>query len=246
MKETKKLYILALLMVIAIACSAFVEMMFYEYNDNYYKFAHLFTKFNWVCLIMGVFCLLAAIVHTISNINYRSKEKRERNMQTDASILPEGIIYRVDGVRGRQLEVYKDRCVLKVNVTAGSLITGNYSDGEKTIYYADCIGVQFKESGIQIGYLQLETATGLMNNRSDNFFNENSFTFDESVVTNEKMKEIANYIRERISEAKSKNNSTVIAQVSSADELKKYKELLDSGVITQEEFDAKKKQLLGL
>lgn len=33
---------------------------------------------------------------------------------------------------------------------------------------------------------------------------------------------------------------------SAADELKKFKELLDSGVITQEEFDAKKKQLLGL
>lgn len=33
---------------------------------------------------------------------------------------------------------------------------------------------------------------------------------------------------------------------SSADELRKYKELLDSGVITQEEFDAKKKQLLDL
>lgn len=31
-----------------------------------------------------------------------------------------------------------------------------------------------------------------------------------------------------------------------AEELKKYKELLDNGVITQEEFDAKKKQLLGL
>lgn len=33
---------------------------------------------------------------------------------------------------------------------------------------------------------------------------------------------------------------------SSADELKKFKELLDSGVISREEFDAKKKQLLGL
>ena len=33
---------------------------------------------------------------------------------------------------------------------------------------------------------------------------------------------------------------------SNADELKKYKDLLDSGVITQEEFDAKKKQLLRL
>ena len=37
-----------------------------------------------------------------------------------------------------------------------------------------------------------------------------------------------------------------VSSVSNADELKKYKELLDSGIITQEEFDAKKKQLLGL
>lgn len=36
-----------------------------------------------------------------------------------------------------------------------------------------------------------------------------------------------------------------IAQ-SNADEIKKYKDLFDSGVITQEEFDEKKKQLLGL
>lgn len=34
--------------------------------------------------------------------------------------------------------------------------------------------------------------------------------------------------------------------VSAADELKKYKELLDSGVISQEEFETKKKQLLGV
>ena len=30
------------------------------------------------------------------------------------------------------------------------------------------------------------------------------------------------------------------------EELKRYKDLLDSGILTQEEFDAKKKQLLGL
>ena len=39
---------------------------------------------------------------------------------------------------------------------------------------------------------------------------------------------------------------TVVQQASAADELKKFKELLDMGIITQEEFDAKKKQLLGL
>ena len=38
----------------------------------------------------------------------------------------------------------------------------------------------------------------------------------------------------------------VIQQASAADELKKFKELLDMGIITPEEFDAKKKQLLGL
>lgn len=46
---------------------------------------------------------------------------------------------------------------------------------------------------------------------------------------------------------KTQNTGTTIVQNSDeADKLKKYKELLDSGVITQEEFDAKKKQLLGL
>lgn len=34
--------------------------------------------------------------------------------------------------------------------------------------------------------------------------------------------------------------------INAVDELKKYKDLMDSGVITQEEFEAKKKQLLGL
>ena len=40
--------------------------------------------------------------------------------------------------------------------------------------------------------------------------------------------------------------TNAIPQASGADEIKKYKELLDMGIITQEEFDAKKKQLLGL
>ena len=38
----------------------------------------------------------------------------------------------------------------------------------------------------------------------------------------------------------------VVQQASAADELKKFKDLLDAGIISQEEFDAKKKQLLGL
>jgi len=40
--------------------------------------------------------------------------------------------------------------------------------------------------------------------------------------------------------------ANITQELSNADELKKFKDLLDNGVITQEEFDAKKKQLLGL
>ena len=59
-------------------------------------------------------------------------------------------------------------------------------------------------------------------------------------------KVISNLLIERQQE-KAKSVAAASAPKSdSADELKKFKELLDMGVITQEEFDAKKKQLLGL
>lgn len=47
-------------------------------------------------------------------------------------------------------------------------------------------------------------------------------------------------------EAMQQQNSTATSATSPIEEIKKYKELLDMGIITQEEFDTKKKQLLGL
>lgn len=49
--------------------------------------------------------------------------------------------------------------------------------------------------------------------------------------------------RQKVKESKDNSN---IQNSSNADELKKFKELLDNGTITQNEFDEKKKQLLGL
>lgn len=43
-----------------------------------------------------------------------------------------------------------------------------------------------------------------------------------------------------------KNAPAAKPQDNSAEELKKYKELLDAGAITQEEFETKKKQILHL
>ena len=63
---------------------------------------------------------------------------------------------------------------------------------------------------------------------------------------------IRNKALELIEQHRSRKNTTQkvvpqsVLQVGAADEVKKFKELLDLGVISQEEFDAKKKQLLGL
>lgn len=64
----------------------------------------------------------------------------------------------------------------------------------------------------------------------------------------ETVEKIRSSVLEVIENYRSKKNSAnlQVNQISAADEIKKFKELLDMGIITQEEFDAKKKQLLGL
>ena len=175
---------------------------------------------------------------TLEEIN-EEKIKEEEKRRKEA-----GVVYYVEGDRGRCLEVYEDKCIITVIPTIGSLITGNATDGQKTIYFKDVIGIQYKKSGITLGYLQLETASGSMNNKHSNFFNENSFTFGEN-TSNEVMMPIVEYIKERV-DAYKKNDFAGVKSFSAADELKKFKELLDMGIISQEEFDAKKKQLLCL
>lgn len=161
-------------------------------------------------------------------------------------IVQEKPAYDLVGSRGRYIKVYEDKCVIGVKAGLGSLVTGNATDGEKTIYYSDVLGVQFKKSGAMLGYLQLETASAIMNNRTDNLFNENSFTFEGHL--DNIMEEVQLFVKKKVDEAKRQKNAPVVVAgtLSNADELKKFKELLDMGIITQEEFDAKKKQLLGL
>lgn len=54
----------------------------------------------------------------------------------------------LEGVRGRGLVLYDTKCVFTTKVTTGSIITKNATDGDKTIFYCDIIGIQFKNSVI--------------------------------------------------------------------------------------------------
>jgi len=208
--------------------------------------------FLWVLfvLFLPIPALIVFLVLHFSDANKQEKEIHKEKPKKEAlgfqPTTEEGVCYAVKGVRGRFLRVYEDKCIITVKPGLGSLITHNVTDGEKTIYFVDCVGVQFKEAGVLIGYLQLETASALGNNRRDNFFAENSFTFDTTTISNEDMKTVVNFIKEKIDQLKKRQNNPTVSSISSADELKKYKDLFDAGVLTQEEFEQKKKELLHL
>lgn len=57
---------------------------------------------------------------------------------------------------------------------------------------------------------------------------------------------VKNNLHEQQMSIFSNSSSSHSSELSSADELRKFKHLLDDGIITQKEFDAKKKQLLGI
>lgn len=148
-------------------------------------------------------------------------------------------LYIVEYVAGI-LKVYEDRCTISAKKNALNFLVGKFTQGEKVFYYSDITSVQFKEPDMfSDGYIEFETAGSHGSGSGSGFLSENRFAFNKKQLGD--MLEVRKFIEDKV--RANKNGS---AQVTSADELKKYKDLLDSGVITQEEFDAKKKQLLGL
>lgn len=161
----------------------------------------------------------------------------------------DNLIYEIDGNMGQILKVYEDKFIITIKKGLKSIMFGNALNGDKQFYYKDITSVQFKNLGITSGYIQFEYAGSHSGN---NYTSENSFVFSASIGTakHKKMKEempkIYEYLQSKVDEAKKNNNNSIISTVSPAEELKKFKDLLDSGVISQEEFEAKKKQILGL
>lgn len=147
------------------------------------------------------------------------------------------------GVNG-QITVYEDRVIIERGGVLGFVSHG--LAGAKTIPMDSIMSIQFKEGGIITnGYIQFgilggrEALGGLSNATKD----ENTVIITRA--TNNEARRIKDYI-ESVILNRSKNQSGVVHQISQAEELTKFKELLNMGVITQEEFDAKKKQILGL
>ena len=114
--------------------------------------------------------------------------------------------------------------------------------GDKTIPYKGIVAVQLKKAGMTAGYIQLtlmggsEAKSGLFQSTTD----ENSINFHTWGNNNKKFEEAKRTIEERIS----KDNKP--SENSSLNDLEKLAALKEKGVVTEEEFQQKKKQILGL
>lgn len=143
-----------------------------------------------------------------------------------------------------QVFVYEDKVVIERKGIKAFLTQG--MKGGKSIPFASLTSIQFKPAGvITNGFIQFGVLgdVGCKGGVIAAGYDENTVFFQKK---NSKVAdEIRVFLEKKIAE-KANGINAVQQAPSSADELKKFKELLDMGVISREEFDAKKKQLLGL
>lgn len=195
-----------------------------------------------VLYLLFFWTIIPGIIGIIEGIGYLLKSDEDFNAMFSTSTVTENspFKYILNGVNGR-LTVYENKIELSHKGALGVLSHG--FSGDKTIPIKAIQTVQMKEGGALVnGYLQfgmfgaIDKQGGIDGAIND----ENAIVF--TAGNNKLAKEIKAFIEEKI--YNSSSNQPIVNNVSSADEILKLKQLLDSGVITQEEFDKKKSQLL--
>jgi hypothetical protein len=105
--------------------------------------------------------------------------------------------------------------------------------------------VQFRPAGLLSGYLQFSVLGG--NEARGGVFqaagDENTIMFTKKEQG--KAEQIKGLVEGKIRQSQVSKSAPVQMVKSAAEQIKEFKELLDMGAISQEEFDLKKSQLLG-
>ena len=144
----------------------------------------------------------------------------------------------VKGYNGT-LEVYRDKVRIKRKGFMAFLSVG--LSGDKEILISHITSIQVKKPGFTNGYIQFsfrggkESKGGLLAAGED----ENTILFTSKQETG--FLEAKEAIQRRLGQIAAGDSSS-----SGLDELEKLASLRDKGILTEEEFQAKKKQILGL
>lgn len=148
---------------------------------------------------------------------------------------------------------------LSLDLYTDKLVGKGGPNGDITYHFKNYMTVQWTPASIatqfaMIVFITHENASNYVSaNNLNNMVDTNKIPFCSGMFSykeaNNYVKDLFLQIKEAMDKYKEQENNVPenpASPISSADELMKYKALLDSGIITQEEFDCKKKQLLGL
>lgn len=150
----------------------------------------------------------------------------------------------VKGTTGIVL-LYPNKFTIKRKGLLSAVLYGGKGD---MTYRIDSIqGIIFKEATLRDGYFQpsLIAAAAASGGYGRAMYDENTVSFNRRQQPEfEKLRDI---IEERVYARQATEPSTIVQMPSSvADEIEKLAALRDKGILTTEEFEARKKQVLGI
>ena len=175
----------------------------------------------------------------------RAANDAKREFERDERLA--GILCSAQGRNG-QVHLFEDR-VLITRQGFWSAITYGYR-GDKEVLISEIISIGWKEPGFTAGYIHFEYIGGQAPVRTGVFAddsivnNENAVLFDKEHQRD--FEEFRKLLEEKRAELRKPQQVVATAAASPMEELKKLAELKEMGIVTEEEFEAKKKQLLGL
>lgn len=161
------------------------------------------------------------------------------------------VLAKVKGTGGI-VYVFSDRVVIsRKSIT---VFFGQGIKGDKTIYFKDIKAIEYKKPTVWAnGYIQFIANMELATNQTVEILGTalKALKDPNAVILRAIKKEVVQNVEAVYQVAVQQwKNSKVEKQkhplLDPADEIAKYKKLLDDGTITKEEFEAKKKQLLNL
>ena len=147
-------------------------------------------------------------------------------------------LYCLKGTNGK-IEVYNDRII----ITRPRI----FLKGSKTIPINSIKSVQFKKGGFFVrGFIQFGILGGIEARGGviDAGFDENTVVFSKKYNNN--ANKIKEFIESKIFNENTDSKKFNSEKISATDEIIKYKKLLDEGIINEDEFNMKKKELLKL
>ena len=164
----------------------------------------------------------------------------------------------------KQIELFEDKLVIGPQKDGTSKFIASF-DGvtEIDVFYEDIRSVSVFKVGsgsvvsalfsggninkIQVSYIRI-LLKGSEGNTPSHLFNPSNDPY--TVIFNQNKSKDPDKFKSKIdkliSQSKSSNRNSQSQHFSSADELEKFSNLLEKGIITEEEFQTKKKELLGL